>query len=286
MLFTASLPPNMGDSILASLSLPPSGRVPSNQPAGAKMSAADVSEETPLITPVFGLISNEDVPVMNSASKRTQRGHDLSNKHSDPKEDLNFTVVRQRQNPKDNGVQVDGEKVEEERSASERSSATKRQHPDKSDSDEEEEVFRRIRPEKKRSKSLRKAASGLRQERGDRRTNESEEGGTKTVRKEACDRAVLESCMTQLGVKLLRLPDDPSLCSVFVSCLSNQPRVVLEKLSVTSAVANRTGRGGKSFYTKRHNQRRKSPVKAPTHKSTSDRQQKPDLDVLGLDDKE
>ncbi|XP_047242715.1 TERF1-interacting nuclear factor 2 isoform X2 [Girardinichthys multiradiatus] len=37
----ASLPPNMGDSILASLSLPPSGKVPSNQPAGVSWSAAE-----------------------------------------------------------------------------------------------------------------------------------------------------------------------------------------------------------------------------------------------------
>lgn len=213
---------------------------------------------------------------MISASKRTLRGDDVTNKHLDPKDDS-------RQNPKDDGVKADGQLVEEERSTSKRSSATKRQHPDKSESDEEEEVFRRIGPEKKRSNSLRNAVSGMRR---DQRTNESEEDGRKTVRNEVSDRAVLESRMTQLGVKLQRLPEDPFLCSVFVSCLSNQPRVVLEKLSVTSASANRTGRGGKSFYTKRQNPRRKSPAQAATHKSTSDQQRKPDSDFLGLDDKE
>ncbi|XP_076580388.1 TERF1-interacting nuclear factor 2 [Chaetodon auriga] len=266
----ASLPPNMGDSILDSLSLPPSGRVPSNQPTGAKKSAAYLSdgsqtrEETAFITPVIGLISNEDVPVMISASKRTLRGDDVTNKHLNPKEASNFSLVGQRQNPKADGVKVDGKQVEEERRVA------KRQHPDNSESDEEE-VFRMIRPEKKRSNSLRNAASRLRQDRVDRRTNEREEDGTKTARSE-----VLESCMSRLGVQRLRLPDDPSLCSIFVSCLSNQPRVVLEKVSVTSGSANRTGRGGKSFYTKRQNQRRKS----------SDQPQYPDSDFLGLDDKE
>lgn len=64
--FTASLPPNMGDSILDSLSLPLSGRVASKQP---KITTGD---KTSFITPVFGLISN-DVPVMASATKRMLR---------------------------------------------------------------------------------------------------------------------------------------------------------------------------------------------------------------------
>ncbi|KAM9335553.1 TERF1-interacting nuclear factor 2 [Symphorus nematophorus] len=271
----ASLPPNMGDSILTSLSLPPSGRVPSNQPSEDKRSAADPSagtrtrDKTPFITPVIGLISNEDVPVMNSANKSTLRSDDVTNKN------LKFTVVKQKQNPK-----VDG--IDTESNASKGSSGMKRKQPDKSESDEEEEMLRMISSGRKRiSKSLRTGLSGLSQARDDQKTNKSEDDRAKTVGNEDCNRAALETCMTKLGVKTLRLPEDPSLCSIFVSCLSNQPRVVIEKLSVTSASVNRTGRGGKSLH-----KRRNSPVKAPTHRNVSNQLQKPDLDFLGLDDKE
>lgn len=161
----------MGDSILASLSLPPSGRVASNQPTGAKKSAVDTSdgtrtrEKTPFITPVIGLISNEDVPVMTSANKRTLNGGHVMNKPLDPNE--KFTVVKQRQNRNDDGAKEGAEK------APRRSSGVKRKQPD----DEEEEGV--------------------------------EDGG----------KTVVETSRTELSVKLLRLPEDPSLRSIFVSCL-------------------------------------------------------------------
>ena len=264
----------MGDSILTSLSLPPSGRVPSNKPTGDKKSAVDPSagtqtrDNTPFITPVIGLISNEDVPVMNSSNKRTLRNDDVTN------EKLKFTLVKQKQNPKDDGV-------EEDSNTSKGSSRMKRKQPDESESDEEDEVLCMISPGKKRiSKSLGNGSGMFSQVGGDRRTNKSEEDQARTSGNEH-NRAVLETRMTQLGVKTLRLPDDPSLCSIFVSCLSSQPQVVLEKLSVTSASVNRTVRGEKALHT-----RRKSQVKAPAHKSTSSQLQKPDLDFHGLDDKE
>ncbi|XP_044039345.1 TERF1-interacting nuclear factor 2 isoform X2 [Siniperca chuatsi] len=281
----ASLPPNMGDSILASLSLPPSGRVPSNEQTGAKKSAMDQSngtqtrDKTPFIKPVIGLISNEDLPVMISANKRTLRGDDATNEHLDPKENLKFTGVKQRQNPRGDGVKEGGEQVEEESNAPKRSSGIKRKQPDKreSESDEEEEELGMTRSREKRiSRSLRNGASRLRQGGGDQSTNES-------GRNEECNGAVLETCVTCMGVKSLRLPEDPSVRSMFVSCLNSQPRVIIEKLSLTSA--DRTDRGGTSLQKqKQQSQRRTSPVKA--HKSTSNRPQKPDSDFPGLDDKE
>ncbi|XP_038586277.1 TERF1-interacting nuclear factor 2 [Micropterus salmoides] len=282
----ASLPPNMGDSILASLSLPPSGRVPSDEPAGAKSAAVDPSDstqtraKTPFITPVIRLISNEDVPIMISANKRTLRGDNATNKHLDPKEKLTFTVVKQRQNPKDDLVKELGEQVEVERNASKRSSGVKRKQADmrESESDEGEEVLVMTSSRKNRvSRSLRSGASGLREGRGDQRTNESEED-------EECNRAAVANRMNQLGVKTLRLPEDPFLRSIFVSCLITQPRVIVENLSLTYPSANRTDRGGQSLHKHRRSQRRKSPVKAPTH--ASNQPQKPDLDFPGLDDKE
>ncbi|XP_054457031.1 TERF1-interacting nuclear factor 2 [Anoplopoma fimbria] len=271
----ASLPPNMGDSILASLSLPPSGRVPSNQPTAAKKSGAEQSDgtqtrdKTAFITPVIGLISNEDVPVMI-------RTKDATNEHLHRKEKLMFTAVKER--PKDGGEQVEGERY-----APKRISGMKRKQPDEGEGEtdeeeEEEEVFGTIRSGKETiSRSLRNGASMLMKDRGDQRTNESEgEGG---VRKEECNRAALETCMTQLGVKTLHLPEDPSLCSIFVSCLSSQPRVIIEKMSV-----NRTDGGAKSLHVKQQTKRRKAVVKAATQ--ICSQPQKPDSDVPGLDDKE
>ncbi|XP_055012629.1 TERF1-interacting nuclear factor 2 isoform X2 [Boleophthalmus pectinirostris] len=73
----ASLPPNMGDSILASLSLPPSGKLPSNEPerfglSDHSSSMSLSSHKTPFIKPVFGLVSNKNVPLMISASQHLQ----------------------------------------------------------------------------------------------------------------------------------------------------------------------------------------------------------------------
>uniref|UniRef100_UPI0037E8B378 TERF1-interacting nuclear factor 2 n=1 Tax=Semicossyphus pulcher TaxID=241346 RepID=UPI0037E8B378 len=246
----ASLPPNMGDSILDSLSLPPSGRVPSNQTRGAALDQP--TDKTPFITPVFGLISNEDVPLMISANKRTLTGDELATNKP-----MKFTVVKQRQNPTDDGGEEGGEEAEEERNTSKRSSGFKRKQPDQRESEsvEEEEVLV--------TRSGRKRMSGSRvgKGKGKQKTNTSEEDGAKTQ---------------DLDVKTLYLPEDPSLCSVYASCMSSQPRVVIEKLKSTPT------REGKPEPT----QRRKSPAKAPTRKCTSSQPGKSDSDRPGLDDKE
>ncbi|RVE60415.1 hypothetical protein OJAV_G00180930 [Oryzias javanicus] len=69
----ASLPPNMGDSILTSLSLPPSGRTASTESTKPpnNPSREQPADPSPFITPVIGLISNEEVPAMISARKKS-----------------------------------------------------------------------------------------------------------------------------------------------------------------------------------------------------------------------
>ncbi len=262
----------MGDSILASLSLPPSGRVPSNQATGAKnYDGKQARDETPFIAPVIGLMSNEDVPVMISASKRTLGGDDETSENSKD------AMVRKGQNSKHDDMKEGGEQ-REERNDSKRSCGTKRKQAEQSESDEDEKVLGMISSGKKR----RSAKQGRR----NLGMIDSEDKGAETVRNEEGSRAALETCMTQLGVKKLRLPEDPNLCSIFVSCLSRLPSVVVEKMSVTPASANRDDQGEKSSDTKQHDGRRKSPVKAPRQKSTSNQPQTPDSDFPGLDDKE
>ncbi|KAF0029194.1 hypothetical protein F2P81_018299 [Scophthalmus maximus] len=275
----------MGDSILDSLSLPPSGRAPSDQPTAAQASAVDQpgsGTQTSFITPVFGIISNKDIPIMISGGTRALRGdkpassQDGTDKHC---ESSKFTVVKERQTPNGDAVKEgEEEKLEEERVTSKRSRGVKRKQPDErqSEFEEEEDVVRMTRSGKKRM--------GW----GDRRTVESEEDGAETVGNEELRTAVLATCMTQMGVEALQLPENPSLCSIFLSCLSSQPRVLLEKLPVASACAHRTGGGGKSSYRQQQqqNQRKKSPVKAPRRSGTGDQPGKPDSDTSGLDDKE
>lgn len=268
----------MGESILASLSLPPSGRVLSKQATGVQKSTTDRSDDTqtrdqtPFITPVLGIISNEDVPAMISSKKRTLGGDGVT------AENLKFTVVKERQNCKDDGGKEGREVEEEERRCSKGSSGLKRKQPDKSESDEEVEVFSMIRSSEEISKGLRDAASR-------QSTNESEEDGAQMVRDEGCNQAILATCMAQMGVKSLRLPEDPALCSIFVSCVCRQPRVVLDKLSEASA-ASGSGKGEKSSSKNVQDQKRKSPVKASAHKRKSKQHQKPDSDFPDLDDKE
>lgn len=119
LLCAASLPPNMGDSILDSLSLPPSGKAASKEPTGAKMADAGASDdtqtwaETPFIKPVIGIISNEDVPMMLLANKSSLR---------------------------DGGGSEAGGEQAEEREVPKTSGGKKRKQPDQSESDKEAEV--------------------------------------------------------------------------------------------------------------------------------------------------
>lgn len=250
----ASLPPNMGDSILTSLSLPPSGKVPSSPPTGATNSFyqsynTQTRDKTPFIKPVIGLISNEDVPFMIRTRRGEEQAKDATNEHWNPKE--NFTAIKPKL--KDDGTIESEEQVEEERKES---NGMKRKQPDmmESDSDDEEE-----------EEILGMTISG--KKRISNKTSESVD-----------DRAALKTCMMQLGAK--KLPEDPSLCSLFVSCLRSQPKVILHKLSVTPASPNRT----KSSPVKQQNQRRTSPVKTPTRKLNQT--QKPGSERPGLGDKE
>ncbi|XP_030018477.1 TERF1-interacting nuclear factor 2 [Sphaeramia orbicularis] len=256
----ASLPPNMGDSILASLSLPPSGRAPSDQPTASKTTAMDHSatsgsydiqtrHNAPIVSPIFGLISNDDIPIMSSAKRSQKSG-----------ENSEFTGLKQKQISKHNGEKED---TEEDVSMSKKTSGMKRKQPDEEDSEEDEEVLRLVRCGKKRS--LENAA------RRSYRTNKNEEDEGQM------SRTVLETRMAQHGVK--NLPDDPSLSSVYASCLSSQPRVNIEKLSLTSVS---THTGDEAFdEQQQQTPRRKSPVKAPSQKPL-----KPDSSFPGFHDKE
>ncbi|MEQ2278617.1 hypothetical protein AMECASPLE_000747 [Ameca splendens] len=261
----ASLPPNMGDSILASLSLSPSGKVPSNQPAGVSWSAAERTncskpgDGRPFVTPVIGLISNDNVPAMVSARKRTLLGEkdpkDATNDQQDPS--TNFTLVKQKPNP----VGVDQEQVEEKRRSSNQSVGRKRKQPDTTESGSEEE-------------EISENASGEKRINRNQRISETEEDGSRTVQNSGCNRELLNSYISKLGFEKLHLPEDPSLCSVFASCLSSSPRVVIQKLSVSSASTRLSGGGGKSFYKEQQKQKRKSSTGKQTPESP------------GLDDKE
>lgn len=212
-------------------------------------------EETPFITPVFGIISSEDVPALIATNKGTQRGDDAT------KENLRFTMVKQKQNSKDGD-----EEQTEEMNASKRNSGIKRKHPDSQESDEEAEVCRESE-EKDTRRSLTKTSSGLDRSRG-------EDGAVRND----CNRAAVEICV--------RLPEDPSLRSVFVSCLRSQPRVVLEKLPKTSDGTSTTNAWRKSPCIKGQDQRTESPARAPAHGRTSSRSQKPESAFPGPDNKE
>ncbi|XP_076016642.1 TERF1-interacting nuclear factor 2 [Genypterus blacodes] len=281
----ASLPPNMGDSILTSLSLPPSGRVPSDQATGPSMSSEGQSTKstpvpetsqgqtrasTAFITPVIGLISNEDVPAMISANKRLLRGdkaassNDGTKRDSEPKENFKITVDTRNQKVAGAGQQ-DGDKEleEEQRDAPKRHSAIKRRLPEQrqSESEEEEEASHVKRPGRKRASRVRRSKQ---------RANEE------------CDRAALETSMTQVGVK--SLTDDPSLCSLFASCLQNQPRVIIDRLKLTGT--DETAAGGKSPCVQHQSPRRETAAIAPTDKVARNQPGKPEFEFPDLDNKE
>lgn len=246
----------MGESILDSLSLPPSGRLPSNQSTEANTSAgnlwptrcAQTSGCTSFITPVIGLISNEDVPVMISASKKAASSKDAANKQMDPEENLKFTAVKEKQ------------KGEREKQQQGEKNTNKRKHLEQSqsESDEESQVLSLSRSGKRRIIRHSQVSS--------KQTPNKNKDRAKTVKDEEDSTQAVSTCLTKLGVEKLHLPEESSLCSVVVSCLKNQPRVVVEKLAAASVGSHR--RGGKPSHDHQQEERWKSP------------------DSPGLDDKE
>ncbi|XP_008426217.1 TERF1-interacting nuclear factor 2 isoform X1 [Poecilia reticulata] len=236
----ASLPPNMGDSILTSLSLPPSGKVPSDQSAAEQTNCSRPGATTPLVTPV---ISNGDVP----ARKQTSQGGEKSNSKdsADDQRDPNakFTLVKQK--PKPVGV-----------SSSNESRGRKRKLTDTEDRDSEEDVI-----------------SGGKSINGNPEAKEK----SQTLPNNGYNSELLNRHISKLGIKKLHLPEDPSICSVFASCLSSNPRVIIRKLPVSSASVGLSGGGVKSFY--KEQQKKKSS----TWKQTSGCQTP---ESPGKDDKE
>ncbi|XP_015257304.1 PREDICTED: TERF1-interacting nuclear factor 2 [Cyprinodon variegatus] len=255
----ASLPPNMGDSILASLSLPPSGKVPSNQPTGVSLSAPERTNgskpgEAPFIRPVIGLISNDDVPAMISAKKKTLQGAQGSSSN-DPtygqqSPNMKFTLVKQKPQP------VEVEQVHEERSPL---NPRKRKHPEPAGSDSEEEEISENTPGGKRINR-------------NQRIGDTEEERSHTAQNNGCNRELLNCYINKLGIEKLHLPEDPSLCSMLASCLSSNPRVIVHKLSFSSVSDGLSGGEKKSF--NKQKQRKKSSTWKRTPESP------------GLDDKE
>lgn len=249
----ASLPPNMGDYILASLSLPPSGKELSNQPTGSEGTDQSTTSAS-FIKPVIGLISNDNVPFINSATKRLRNGKTTSTKDdenipSESSENTKCTVIKEKQA----SVNEEGDSLVEKLRSN-----GKRKHVDESDStsDEEEEILRKASTRKKRSSSSCKSI--VRPTRSEPKRSEAVDG----------DQAVLKTCSTELGFKTLHLPDDRFLRSIFVSCLNRQPKVVVEKLSLTSLGASNASTAGKSLNMYLQNQRSISPAKNDKRKPT------------------
>uniref|UniRef100_A0A1A7X2I9 TERF1 (TRF1)-interacting nuclear factor 2 n=1 Tax=Iconisemion striatum TaxID=60296 RepID=A0A1A7X2I9_9TELE len=248
----ASLPPNMGESILASLSLPLSGKVMSAPPTGSVTPRP--RETTSFITPVIGLLSGENIPIVVLTQERMQQSDEATNSK--------VTLVEE-----DGGKEGEGQE-EEERSFVNQSSKLKRKEADKAEAEEAEVV---LTSRKTTNKQQRIATS-----------NEGEAGSVQT---EECEQELFRAYLSEHGLGKLRLPKDPSLRSVFTSCLSRKPNVVIKKLTFAPASCS----VGTSFYKKQHqDQRNLSPCKqtnscqTPQHPRMDDKENQPVLsDVSG-----
>ncbi|XP_043953162.1 TERF1-interacting nuclear factor 2 [Gambusia affinis] len=237
----ASLPPNMGDSILASLSLPPSGKIPSDQSAAERTNCSRLGATTPLVPPVIGLVSIGDVPASEKASQGGEKSNSKDAKGDQRDPTAKFTSVKQKPRPAGSLNESRGRK---------------RKHPDSAESDPEEEVI-----------------SGEKSINGNQKSKET----SQTLQNNGYNRELLNRHISKLGIKKLHLPEDPSICSVFASCLNSNPRVVIKKLSVSSASVSLSG-GGKSFYKEQQQQKKFSTWKQTSVCQTPE--------SPGLDDKE
>lgn len=255
LLVTASLPPNMGDSILISLSLPPSGKMASNQTVEGLKCSTDPSHDTqhrsPFITPVFGTISNKDVPIMSSKCKRTVAADALP------------TAVEHKSNKCEESI---------ERRTSKTLCGIKRRQLDIRHSEEAEEVFDIVVNEKKEeSRKLEDSARTLTQDSSD----ENQEDGAEAESREERMAADTKVVPDHLGV---HLPQSPSTRSTFLSCLHSKPRVVLRRLSLTTRGSNSS--------TVDQVVRTVSPVNTSARSRPSNQHPKSDVDLSNSRNKE
>ncbi|KAL0970180.1 hypothetical protein UPYG_G00238420 [Umbra pygmaea] len=224
----ASLPPCMGDSILSSLSLPPSGRVAPRDHSGSK--PVSVSTSSPhcskalsdqgqaknrsfVITPVIGGICSKELPVMASANNRakTSQGAQDFRKEPESMEKSKYTGVQSREeDSEDEDVIVTGRGRKRRRMRSEEDRRRKRvlrsgwrgevESEEESEKESEEEI---------------------------------EEEETMSRNNEEDERELLKNCLAQLGFPGLKVSENRRLCSYITSCLLNQPCVVVSRLRFT-----------------------------------------------------
>lgn len=218
--FTVSLPPKMGDAILTSLSLPPSGkpastRPPSNLPASNQPStSADwrrssrrtpAAAEAPFIAPVIGLISNKDVPVMISAGKKKAKARAAEDGSK------GSNRAKRKQPDDDDGVDG-GEEEEEEEGAG---------------TEADERPVGRGASKRGRRTTLKKT-NGRRRRGGSRSL--SEDGDLNPHPRGAPSKICGAS----------PLPTDLSLRVAVATCLLNQPTVVFHRLDTAAFGAANT----------------------------------------------
>ncbi|XP_038831576.1 uncharacterized protein LOC120030302 isoform X4 [Salvelinus namaycush] len=219
----ASLPPCMGDYLLSSLSLPPSGRV--QQSVQSRSKPASVSTPSPLsltpltdyrqtnlsspVAPVIGGICNEDLPAMASANKRARTFQE--------------DVI----------IQSVSRDVEQDAESTERSKYTwVKSREEESEEDEEIMVMRRGR--KRRDRGSKRV---LRRGRGGGGVRDGEKEDTTSGRDGETERDLLRDFLVQLGIANLKVPEDHRLYSYITSCLLNKPRVLIPRLTSTDITA-------------------------------------------------
>lgn len=237
----------MGDSILSSMSLPPSGRVLQNDLSGSKptsVGALSFQSSSPgtnhkqvknKSTPV--MVSNKDLPLMASASERTECGQqDVTpstsrevEQESELMERLKCTGVKQRS--KDDGVREEDVEVQMKRNVQTISNGLRCELEGQPmvKEPELEEVKGRVTRKGRRSVRDRVSSELWKRSRveGNRESEEEMESG----RDEETEREHILDRMTVLGIPDLKLPEDPGLSSLLTSCLLRRPRVLISRLA-------------------------------------------------------
>ncbi|XP_056156188.1 TERF1-interacting nuclear factor 2 [Lampris incognitus] len=231
----ASLPPGLGDSILTSLSLPPSGNVPSNQSSGSEAqsvgepdvsspapetSQAETRDQTVLIKPVIRQISSEDVPVMISTNTTKSRSDLLANSQDSTDEELEmpgsskFTRVKPRQDSRQEEMSEHDEQLITESVTPNRGQVTKYKQTERkeSESEEEEMIMTNINRKKRRKRHV-----------SSDRESDSENNGTHSP---------------QMDLEGLQLPENLALSPILMSCLYRQPRVLISRLTPSQVCNN------------------------------------------------
>lgn len=237
----ASLPPCMGDSILTSLSLPPSGRVVKNTPSVAQTPRRTIvspgtkqsTSSLPFIKPVIGLMCNKDLPIMSSARRRTGTSPDSLPAPGDSEStgSSKYTRLKLTSTCAGNGVREDDGGVEDTEMDVQMENERQHELREQTRDGRSESTEKEARVTRRGIKRRRNMEEELKELPEENNRDDEEEKESITDRERVTKESLKSDRMATFGTSASKPMDDQALSSLVKACLHSRPVVLLQRLN-------------------------------------------------------